>query len=69
MADDPFSKAKAMLAGLEEEQRERFRPRPDQKPKAPQTREDRQRTDAQAYLDRLNASCSSSISVDAGWLR
>jgi hypothetical protein len=69
MSDDPFSKAKEMLAGLEEEQRERFRPRPEQKPKAPQTPAERQRADAQAYLDRLNASCSSSISVDAGWLR
>ena len=62
---DPYSEIKVTLESLEREQRERFAPKPEQKPRASQTREEQ----ARAYLDRLNASCSSSISVDAGWLR
>jgi hypothetical protein len=61
---DPFSEIKVTLESLEREQRERFQPKPEQKPQAPQTREEQ----ARANLDRLNASCSPSISVDAGWL-
>jgi hypothetical protein len=52
------------LEQLEAEQRERYRPAPVE-PRAP-------RTPAEAYLDKLNASLSKSVSVDladAGWLR
>ena len=62
---DAFSEIKVTLESLEREQRERFQPKPEQKPRAPQTREE----EARAFVDRLNASCSSSISIDAGWLR
>jgi hypothetical protein len=59
---DPFAKTQAVLKSLEEEQRERYRPKaqPTPEPVSP----------AQAYLDHLNRSCSSSnsVSVDVGWL-
>jgi hypothetical protein len=69
MSADPFSEIKVTLESLEQEQRERFRPQSKEQPKAPQTPQEQQRASAQAYLDRLNASCSQSISIDAGWLR
>jgi hypothetical protein len=49
------------LKQLEAEQVERFRPKPE-----------RPRTSSEALLDHLNASCSTTVSVDvadAGWLR
>ena len=66
MSADPFTGIKATLESLEQEQRERFRPQPKEEPRTPA---DSQRAQAQPYLDRLNASCSRSISIDAGWLQ
>ena len=64
---DSFSEIKVTLESLEREQRERFAPKPEQKRRAPPTREEQ----ARAFVDRLNASYSQSVSVDvsdAGWL-
>lgn len=59
---DVFAEAKRTLHSLEDEQRERYRPQPQLTPEPV--------SPAQAYLDQLNASCSSSsLSVDVGWLR
>jgi hypothetical protein len=66
---NPHAQAVAALKALERNQIEQYRPRAQEERQSPQTPEARQRAQAQAYLDRLNASCSSSISVDAGWLR
>jgi hypothetical protein len=60
-AEQDITKAKQAIEALEEEQRARYRPKPQPDP-----------TPAQAFLDRLNASCSETVSVDmvdAGWLR
>lgn len=57
---DPHTKALETLRSLEQEQIERYRPAPpDEGPKTP----------AEAYLAKLNASVSRSISLDSGWLR
>ncbi len=64
---DPFNEIRVTLESLEAEQRERFAPKPEPKPRAPETREEQ----ARAFVDRLNASCSASVEVDlhdAGWL-
>jgi hypothetical protein len=48
------------LQSLEDEQRERYRPAPAAETPA---------TPAEQYLRKLNASLSTTISVDSGWLR
>jgi len=58
MAD--YSTVKASLERLEQEQRDRYRPAPQQEPRTP----------IEAYAKALDAARSRpAVSIDAGWLR